>query len=621
MFRSLSQKLFIYFLIVIILSLSTVGIFIYKQSSEALDEQAEKYIAQVINNASYQTDLYIQTYERVSNSILSNIDVKRFLDMDPKDNYQHYVHKNQIQSYVLEPTFITYPQINMIYIIGNHGKSIIDDNQGLPFISDFNPERQLQVLSDNTPDNGSVAILNMSIRGGHHESTITIARKIRGLSSHEVNGVLAIELKSEELARIWDQVDLGEQGYFFILDNAGKTVYHPNQALFEQSVTYNYIHKIVNEDNTHFFEKFNGENRMFVTRTSDYSGWKLVVSMPVEELREPISTIRTTTLIVGFATLFVALWLAYRFGKSIISPIRILKDGMRETEKGNWKHIELKSRQDEVGGLVHSYNLMVSRLSEMIEKVYEAELISQKSALELQDIEMERQKAEFQALQLQINPHFLYNTLETINCYAIVQDSDEITEMVEAMAYMLRYSIQTNLEEITVANELNHARNYLIILKHRINHDFELDVIVPPSLLLEKMVRLTLQPLIENIFQHAFPQGIEDKRYIRIDAGFVGDVFQVTVEDNGVGIAQDKLTELRKQLELNQLAEMSQPTIIHGGGIGLLNVHRRIQMVFGEEYGLSIESILNRGTKMIMNMPREKRENIKSLQHSGGNNK
>jgi two-component system sensor histidine kinase YesM len=290
----------------------------------------------------------------------------------------------------------------------------------------------------------------------------------------------------------------------------------------------------------------------------------------------------------------------------VTNPIRILKEGMRETEKGNWKHIELNTRQDEIGGLVHSYNLMVSRLSEMIEKVYEAELTNQKSTLELQDIEIERQKAEYQALQLQINPHFLYNTLETINCYAIVQDSDEITEMVEAMAYMLRYSIQTNLEEITVANELNHVRNYLIILKHRIDHEFEIDVIVPPSLLLEKMVRLTLQPLIENIFQHAFPQGIEERHYIRIDAAVKEDVFQVIIEDNGAGISPVRLTELRQQLKLNQLANTEHPTVIHGGGIGLMNVHRRIQMVFGEEYGLSIESVLNRGTMMIMNMPREK---------------
>ncbi len=605
MFRSLSQKLFLYFLIVITLSLLTVGIFIYRQSSVALDKQAEKYIAQIIDNASYQSDLYLQTYERVSSSILYNADIKRFLDMEPEDFYQHYLFHSKIRDGILAPTFITYPQINLIYIIGDHGKAIVHNNQGLSIVNQFEPLERLALMNRLTPDNGSMAILNQSVGVDGVEDTITIARKIRGASSHEPNGVLAIEIRSQELAQLWDRVDLGSSGFFFVLDESREVIYYPEDVQLKSSLSEGDTERIVHSDNHSFASEVNGEKRMFVTRTSDYSGWKLVVSMSLDELRAPISTIRTTTLMVGLLTLIAALWLAYRFGKSIVTPIRRLKDGMRETEKGNWKSVVVKERHDEIGGLIHSYNLMVSRLSEMIEQVYEGELKNQKTVLELQDIELERQRAEFQALQLQINPHFLYNTLETINCYAIVQDSEEINEMVEAMAYMLRYSTQTNIEEITVANELNHVRNYLIILKHRIGWEFEIDVIVPPSLLLEKMVRLTLQPLIENIFQHAFPEGIDSDHFIRINARKQDDLFQVIVEDNGVGIEQQKLLDLNDQLKLNRLAETPRSTVVHGGGIGLMNVHRRIQMVYGEEYGLSIESKLGLGTTMIMSMPLE----------------
>lgn len=217
---------------------------------------------------------------------------------------------------------------------------------------------------------------------------------------------------------------------------------------------------------------------------------------------------------------------------------------------------------------MRSYNLMVTRLSEMIERVYEAELTTQKAALELQETRLERQQAEFQALQLQINPHFLYNTLETINCYAVVQDSDEIAEMVEAMAFMLRYSIQTNLEEITIANELRHVLSYMTILKHRIGREFEIDVVIPPALLLAKTVRLTLQPLIENIFQHAFFNGIEDRHYIRIDARIEGDRLHVLVEDNGSGMSRERLNELREKLNLNQLADTEGDSRYHRGGLG-----------------------------------------------------
>ncbi|WP_082112177.1 sensor histidine kinase [Paenibacillus sp. DMB20] len=336
----------------------------------------------------------------------------------------------------------------------------------------------------------------------------------------------------------------------------------------------------------------------------------MVASVPLNELQKPVITIRRATIMVGIATLVMTLLVAYRFGASIVKPVRTLMHGMRETEKGNWQRIDDNRRKGEIGVLIGRYNTMVSRLSEMIERVYQSELDQQKAMLELQQEALERSRAEFQALQLQMNPHFLYNTLETIKCYAVVQDSEEITEMVESLALMLRYAIQTNLEEITVANELKQVLAYMAILKHRMNREVEIEVVIPPPLLLEKMVRLTMQPLIENIVQHAFPNGMKDGSYIRIDARRDKDRFYVIVEDNGAGMPEERLNELREKLKLNRLAGNgpgSDP-VYHSGGIGLMNVHRRIQLVYGEQFGLTIESAAGAGTTMIMTMPADAKQ-------------
>jgi len=613
--KSLSRKLLLYFLIVIVLSLSSVGIFSYLQSSRALDKQTEKYISQVITSASYQTDLYLQNYEGASVSILSHQDVKRFLDMNPEDSYSYFAYTDEIQKNLYRSLFILYPQIQLMYVIGSHGKAISDDNSNQAHTLRFDPVERYGYLKERTPENGGIAILNTNVKGEKKGDIITMARRIRSLSSYVPNGVLAIEFKAKDLANIWRPLDLGKEGFFFILDEDGQLVYRPDDPNIETVLTpdiMEHVHRLPNEA---IFHKSDGQTHMFVSKKSEYSGWSIVVSMPSEELRKPVAAIRTTTLTVGLFTLAAALLLATRFGLSITKPIRLLKEGMRETEKGNWSRIPVTDRQDEIGGLMHSYNLMVTRLSEMIERVYEAELSSRQSALELQETQLERQKAEFQALQLQINPHFLYNTLETIKCYAVVQDSEEITEMVEAMAFMLRYSIQTNLEEITVANELRHVLSYMTILKHRIGRSFEIDVIIPPELLLEKVVRLTLQPLIENIFQHAFPRGIEDYHYIRIDARVEKDRFLVIVEDNGEGIPPEKLALLQEKLMQNRLGESEPDSIYHRGGIGLMNVHRRIQMVFGEQYGLTVDSVYQEGTRMTMSMPANEKT-LKKL--SGG---
>ncbi|PZE22580.1 sensor histidine kinase [Paenibacillus xerothermodurans] len=605
--RTLAGQMYFHFSIVIVLSLASVGTVAYIQSSRALDHQVEQYMDQMIESASYQTDIYLQTYELLSNSFSSNQDVRSLFEIGPDDPYEYYYFSNQIKKFAsnsIESIVPLYRQLNAIYVVGQNGKSVVYDNQNFNFLNtDLLPEKY-DYLMTMVPNDGRIVFFDMSLRPEDQGTVITMVRKVRGASYGSYKGIVAIEFKLQELAKIWDRLNIGKDGYFFIIDDTGSRIYHPPGFQPDDELIRNIDSALRDSGDKAFSAHYQGENRMFVARKSEYSNWQLVVSMPVDELRKPVSIIRTTTLLVGLATLVLAMWLAFRFGRSVLAPIHVLKDSMRETEKGNWQRIEEIGRTDEIGGLIHSYNLMVTRLSEMIVRVYAAELEQQKGAMKIQEAELERHRAEFQTLQLQINPHFLYNTLETINCYAIVQDSHEITEMVEALAFMLRYSIQTNLEEIRVANELNHVRNYMIILQHRIDREFEIDVIIAPMLLLEKMVRLTLQPIIENCFQHAFPNGIEPHHTICVDARKDNGLFQVIVEDNGVGISPSRLELLREQLQLNRLAEEEvRPGFDRRGGIGLMNVHRRIQMVFGEQYGLSIESEWGRGSRITLSMP------------------
>ncbi|GGG12019.1 histidine kinase [Paenibacillus albidus] len=601
--QSLSARLFIHFAAIITLSLSAIGIFTYSYASSELNNQLAGNIAQTIRNTVYQTDLYLRNYDRATYSILSNNNVKHFLDMEPDDSYSYYEYSRQIKMDTYQPTFLLYPQIGFLYIIGQNGRMVADDNQNLIGVPQIDAVRQYEELLAAIPANGESAILTRSIRSGQKPNVITIARRIRGLSSYTPNGILAIEFNALELDTIWGELDLGRGGYHYVLDQKGTIIYSPDQEGAGDGLPPEAIKAVMSKDAGSLQLSANGTDRLFISEHSAYSGWRIVASVPLAELHKPITTIRTATVWVGAITLFIALILAYRLGTSLIDPIRVLIKGMRQTEMGNWQKLGMGERRDEVGILIHRYNLMVTRLSEMIENVYEAELNRQKSEIKLQQEVLERHRAEFQALQLQINPHFVYNTLETIKCYAVVQDSEEITSMVEAMALMLRYSIQTNLEEITVANELKHVLAYLSILKYRMNRELDVEVVIPPPLLLEKMVRLTLQPLVENIVQHAFPQGMGSGHVIRIDARRVDERFLVIVQDNGIGMTEEQLEILHKRIELNQLAGQEQDTVYHRGGIGLLNVHRRIQLVFGESYGLMVESASGIGTTITMVMP------------------
>lgn len=478
--KSLLSQIYLYFVIVIVLSLSTVGIFSYVQSSRALDNQAEKYVAQVIDYVFYETELYIRNLELVSNSILSQKQVKQFMDMNPSDSYRYYELSKAIQSEVFQKIFITHPEIHLVYLIGDHGKTIFDDNENLVAFPRINFPERLDVLNRQIPEDGKISVLNDGIEKNDRHDSITLARRIRGASSYQTKGILAIEIQKKGIAELWNTIGLGEEGFFFILNHGGNLIYQPEAMDRMPGLQNRFFSSSTRGEQAIVTVDENGNRHMIVSRYSEYLGWHMALAIPVAELRKPVATIRTTTLYVGLITLLAALLIALRFSHSVVRPIRRLNEGMHETGMGNWNRIKEGDRRDEIGGLIHRYNIMVGRLSETIERVYEAELQNQKSQLELQRTRFDRQRAELQALQMQINPHFLYNTLETINCYAIVQDSEEITEMVEAMAFMLRYSVQTNIEEITLVNELNHVRNFLIILKHRRQKDFEIDVAVDP---------------------------------------------------------------------------------------------------------------------------------------------
>ncbi|WP_229520742.1 sensor histidine kinase [Paenibacillus sp. GM2] len=587
-------------MILIVVSLSVVGTITYFQSSKLLDRQLERYLSQMITHAAYHTDLYLQTFDNASKTILSSSDVLKFMEMDPDDGYQYYELSQKIQSEVFDSAFIVYPQIELIYIINQDGKAITTKDMIQSEVKDYISYYEL--IEQSLPENGMGALINSASVAPEDEQYITFVRRVRGIVSHKPRGILGMKLNTREISKLWGQMDLGEQGYSFIIDAKGNFVDKPHQVEADEYMDEVIKQRLLAGEDT-FTERIGGQNRMYVSQQLQAADWRMVISVPVSELRQPIMNIRYTTVIAGAVTLLVALWIAGRFGKSLVQPLRKLVRNMRLMEKGEWQTIDPGDREDEFGYLIHNYNKMLTRLSDMIEQVYEAELKSQKAELSVQRIALEQHKAEFQALQLQINPHFLYNTLETIKCYAVVQDSEEIMEMVEAMASMLRYAIQTSLTEITVVDELKHVLNYMKILQYRTQRQFELEVDIPPHLLLHKMVRLTLQPLIENVFQHAFPNGIQKHHFIGIRGYTEGDRFILAVADNGVGISVDQLHAVREKLRLNQLAEADSQTTYHQGGLGLMNVHRRIQMVYGETYGLSIDSLIGQGTKIIMSLP------------------
>lgn len=600
--RTLFHRIFFYFIIIILISLITTTIIIYWQSSKEFDQQMKNHMSQTINNAVHHTNMYLEEYERTVLSLLATEQIQKFVSLPGEDYYDHYRFGSNIKNFHFKNATIRNPEIASVYLISRNGQYVISYNhmEGLgEYDYLFEPEKTHAFLDMHNNKRGELEIYDHSVIAPHATQLMTVSRRIpHPYNVNEYIGVIGVEIHKDELESLWEGIDLGERGYFFVANDRGRIIYDPNLVNTGTFIDAGLNEELQQSTGEMLFDTSGEEERVLLSRPSNYGDWNLVTSMPLEDLRKPIKNIQTSTLIMGGITLIIALLLSVRFVQLIIGPIRTLKKGMVETEQGKWTQLPLTGRRDEMDDLTERYNIMVTRLSELVDRVYKAELKER-------EVQAERNKAELQALQLQVNPHFLYNTLETIACYAVIEDSDEIADIVKYLSKMFRYAVRTDLEEVTVVNELNHVLNYMHIINYRTGWDFEIDVNIPSKYLLHNTVRLTLQPMVENVFQHAFVDGLEEHHFICIDGFVQNEEFVITIEDNGAGMEASELKKLNQRLSEPDIGTISSEK---KGGIGLFNVHRRIQMVFGEEYGLHIESVFGKGTKMYLRMPLKQSE-------------
>jgi two-component system sensor histidine kinase YesM len=220
-------------------------------------------------------------------------------------------------------------------------------------------------------------------------------------------------------------------------------------------------------------------------------------------------------------------------------------------------------------------------------------------------INVSKKQAEYLALQNQINPHFLYNTLEGIRSEALFAGIDGVAQMTEALSSFFRYTISNVEHLVTVQEELRNVENYYIIQQFRFEDRLSIDIKIDNEdeneLLSAKIPKLTLQPIVENSIYHGLEQKL-GTGIVRIKVEGTKDRLIITVSDNGLGISEDKVSKLNHKLRAVSIDDM-QPEIAAAGGIALVNVNSRIKLLFGDEYGLFIYSILNEGTDVEITIP------------------
>lgn len=394
-------------------------------------------------------------------------------------------------------------------------------------------------------------------------------------------GVLLVDMDYSSISRMMKQINEKNSGqYYYLCDGSGEIIYHTKQVQINKGICSENSKKAAAYKDGVYDEFFQGEHCKIIVNTISYTGWKLVGVIPNSVFTHGMFDIRYFIMLL---ILLMAMMLGVVnrvVSVRIASPILKLNDSVLEYEAG-------KKPEIYIGG-----SMEIRHLGDSIQRSYEQiDMLMHKIVLE----QTERRKSELDALQSQINPHFLYNALDSIIWMIEGERNDEASFMISQLAKLFRISLSKGRTVITINEELQHAQSYMNIQKVRYKNSFTFVQDVDSSVQLFCTVKLILQPILENAINYGVGGMDEDDGgEIKVTGRLQNDKIILSVADNGLGMSEEEVAFLLT--DSNRIHK-------HGSGVGLVNVNNRIQLLFGKEYGLTVESEPDEGTVVSVCLP------------------
>ena len=393
-------------------------------------------------------------------------------------------------------------------------------------------------------------------------------------------GVLLVDMSFSGIEQVCRDVTLGSGGYLYLIDGGGELIYHPRQQLIYAGLLEENNRAAADYRDGSRQEIFQGRSRQVTVKTVGYTGWKLVGVAPAESWFAASPQLPLFGLTLLLFSIFLMAFLNFLISARISDPILRLERSIRELDKG-LANVEIEEGGCyEVQRLSHAVASMVSTMRYLMDDIVRQE--------------GQKRRSELEVLQSQINPHFLYNTLDSVIWMTESGQRQEAIQMVTSLARLFRISLSKGKSIIPLADELEHARHYMNIQQIRYKNKFTTEIEARPGTEGLYTLKLIIQPLLENAIYHGMASA-EDDGLIRVTAYREGEDLLIDVEDNGLG--------MRPELAASLLDEDRPEVRTKGSGIGVRNVHQRVSLTFGEGYGLTIFSEPDEGTLARIRLP------------------
>lgn len=550
---SIKTKLKLFYSLLIIFPLLLIGLAVSVLMKDIIENQIDR---EANKDSVYSSNIIMKTLDEIDVQILTTLVSDDIFEKIESDNFVEEkveaTNQNEIMN-TLENIVNGRKEIEFLMMITKDGRKYY-----------YNSEMQYPIYIRRIKDLKEDFYTSARIRRSqiewiglkNKEKSILGVRKLIDTNNLQEYGYIYIGVKNSLIWEICMKQRTTAESFYIIKDNLGNIILDTNMDSSSPiNIKESYAYRI-NEENL---------------------GWKIIQYVPTREVSSKI--IRMLVWIASITLLFIGVTMLFmnRFAEYLVRPIIQLSILMKEVKQSdNFELRAMVKYKDEVGELSTAFNHMITRINKLIEEEYKRKLMLQET--------------EFKFLQAQINPHFLYNTLDSISWMASIDGNTEVSKMTIALGKLLRWSISNTDNEVYLQEEVAHVKEYLYIQQQRYNKSLNYSIDISEEASRTKVLKMILQPIVENSLMHGLADVDYEKR-ISISARIDKNQLILKVKDNGIGIKKEKIEGIMKGEVKNH------------HGIGIYNVHQRIKMMYGEKYGLKILSNKPNGVEVRFTMP------------------
>ena len=547
-----------------------INIYYFSKMNTFIEDKVKSYNEEIIRQTGEKLDSLISYVEIIKRQLISTaITSQLFVNYDEKTSMEKLGMVKETET-LLGDMKRSFPAISDVYMIGVDGMvfstNLTVDSMSLlqkNWIKSINN----RVYGDENVPTHNADYSNIN-KNSAENLVVSFTKKITGYGNNNAIGIIQIDLKYSEIKKIIESVSLDEQAMTILADSNNRVIYCEDERYLGKSLEEVELNGF-NARNTGGFKTASDPSKAFIV---DYTvagtGWKVIGIIPTESTLIQAEQVSRVFFLIVFILILFSFFASYVLSSGITKPITRITKVMKRVGEGEFDMAVPGSNNRDIKVLSDSFNLMVNKIDSLMNSVIQKE--------------KEKTHAELKALQAQISPHFLYNTLNTIKWMAVMEKSDSIANAIVAVVKILEFSCKNSDKLIPIQAEIEFIENYLLIQKMRYGSSIEIKYEIDGSLYDLYTLKFILQPIVENAIIH----GLSAKKYaglITIRGRTGGDCVIFEVEDNGTGINN------------NQKEKFT--------GLGIRNIEERIKLHFGDRYGLNIASNCGEGTLVVVTIP------------------